>query len=240
MDQVTTVTAHVAESAPPGAGASGTGTEMLAGVRAMAPLIVAYVPFGLVVGAAVSVSADPLAALLATWTIYGGAAHLAVLDVLSDGSGWVVGAVVGLLINARLTAYSASMAPRWRGTSLRLRVAAAIMLTDAPWALARNRAHGYHAFYLGAALTLFACWPALVTVGVLVGDQVSAAPAAQLLPALTLGALVVPQLGERPVAAGVAAAVVASVLTASLDTGLALSIAAATGVITALWTEARS
>lgn len=229
----------VAVAAPTDAGAGAT-TDMLAGARAMAPLIAAYVPFGLVVGAAVSTSADPLAAWLATWTIYGGAAHLAVLDVLSDGSGWGVAAVVGLLVNARLTAYAAAMAPQWRGTSLRLRAAAAVMLTDAPWALARGRSHGHRPFYFGAALTLFACWPVLVSVGVLLGDEVSAAPAAQLLPALTLGSLVVTQLGERPVAAAVAVAAVSAALTASLNTGAALSVAAATGVAAALWTQARS
>ena len=46
------------------------------------------------------------------------------------------------------------------------RIAAALMLTDAPWALARGRATGRRGFYLGAASTLFVCWPILVTAGV--------------------------------------------------------------------------
>jgi predicted branched-subunit amino acid permease len=206
----------------------------------MAPMMVAYVPFGLVVGAAVEASANPLAAWLATWTIYGGAAHLAVLDVLAHGSGWIVAAAVGLLVNARLTAYSAAMAPQWRGTPLRHRWAAALMLTDAPWALARGRTHDQRRFYFGAALTLFVGWPVLVSVGVLVGDELSSSPTAHLLPGLTLGTLVVTQLGDRPVAAAVAVASVSAVLTSSLDAGLAMVVAAVTGVLTALLSEARS
>ena len=90
------------------------GADLRAGARAMAPMLVAYAPFGLLVGAAVAASANPLAAWLATWTIYGGAAHLAVLDVLAHGSGWMAAAAVGLLVNVRLTAYATAMAPEWR------------------------------------------------------------------------------------------------------------------------------
>jgi predicted branched-subunit amino acid permease len=205
----------------------------------MAPMMAAFVPFGLVVGAAVEASADPLAAWLATWTIYGGAAHLAVLDVLAQGSGWVVAGAVGLLVNARLTAYAAAMAPQWRGVSRRRRWAAAIMLTDAPWVLARGRTHDHHDFYLGAALTLFLGWPVLVTAGVLVGDAFSGSPTAELLPGLTLGCLVVTQLSERRVVSAVAAASVSAVLTASLDAGLALAVAAGAGVTAALLTRTR-
>ena len=238
-----TTTAVVADgasgpaTAPASDGASGA---VAAGARAMAPMLVAYVPFGLVVGAAVAASADPLAAWLGTSTIYGGAAHLAVLDVLDAGSGWVAAAAIGLLVNARLAAYAGAMAPHWRGTPLRRRLAAAVMLTDAPWALARPRTRDHNGFYLGAAMTLFLGWPVLVTLGVLVGDQFSSSPTGQLLPALTLGVLVVPQLGERPVRTGVLAASVTAVATASLDAGPALLLAGLAGVLAAHVSEARS
>ncbi len=96
-----------------------------------------------------------MAAWLGTWLIYGGAAQLAVLDVLAHGSGWVAAAVVGLLVNLRLAAYATAMVPEWR---TRLAAASAAgrgsILTDAPWALARARTRGAQSYYLGAALTL--------------------------------------------------------------------------------------
>lgn len=52
---------------------SGSRSDLRAGIRAMAPMMLAFVPFALVVGAAVASSANPWAAWLATWTIYGGA-----------------------------------------------------------------------------------------------------------------------------------------------------------------------
>jgi predicted branched-subunit amino acid permease len=196
----------------------------------MAPMLLAYLPFGLLVGAAVAASDNPVAAYLATWTIYGGAAHLAVLDVVGQGSGWMAAAAVGLLVNVRLSAYATAMAPDWRGASVGRRVAAGAMLTDAPWALARgHRPAGRREFYLGAGGVLFVGWPALVTLGVLAGQWVTALPVAGLLSAMSLGAIVVPQLRERPttVAAGVAA--VTAVLTAGLAAGPALLAAGVTG-----------
>jgi len=203
--------------------------DLRAGARAMAPLTLAYVPFGLVVGATVAASANPLAAWLATWTIYGGAAQLAVLNVLSQGSGWPAAVVVGLLVNARLVAYATAMAGEWRTAGFRQRVAAGLLLTDAPWGLARGRASGPRQFYLGAALTLFGAWPALVTAGVLVGGWVDAVPVTALLPAITLGSVVVRQLRDRPALTAVLAATLCAVLTSSQPAGLSLALAGAVG-----------
>lgn len=143
-------------------------------------------------GGQVAASSDPVAAWLGTWLIYGGAAQLAVLDVLSHGSGRLTATIVGLLVNLRLAAFSTAMVPGWRSASLRRRLAAGLMLTDAPWAVARTRVRGQQAFYLGAAASLFVLWPLLVTVGVLVGGYVDGLAVTSLLVPLTLGALVVP------------------------------------------------
>jgi predicted branched-subunit amino acid permease len=208
---------------------AGAADHVRAGARAMAPLIAAYAPFAFLVGSAVAASDDPLAAWLATWFIYGGAAHIAVLDLLADGSGWVTAAVAGVLVNARLTAYAAAMAPQWRAAPARHRVLAGVMLTDAPWGLARGRRHGEVAYYTGAAVVLFACWPAMVTVGTLVGTPAALAPVTGLLAAATLALVVVPHLAQRPAAAAVAAGSVTAVLTAPLDPALALGAVALTG-----------
>ena len=213
--------------------------DMRDGARAMAPMLVAYVPFGLLVGAAVAASANPPAAWLATFTIYGGAAHLAVLDVLRTGSGWVAAAAVGLLVNARLSAYATAMAPQWRTAPVRRRLLAGLLLTDAPWALTRTRESGQRDFYLGAGVTLFLGWPALVTAGALVGDRIGAVPVTGLLAAMSLGAIVVPQLRQRPVAAAVAVATVTAVVTADLPAGLSLGAAAVLGAGAGVLAEAR-
>ena len=208
-----------------------------AGFRAMTPVVAAYAPFALVVGTSVATSADPWSAWAGTWLVYGGAAQVAVLDVLAHGGGWLPAAAIGLLINVRLAAYAAAMAPAWHAEPARRRVAAAVMLTDAPWALARDRARDDPAYYLGAAVALFLAWPAMVTAGALVGTRIDAGPVAGLLLPLTLGAVVVPQLRRRPAAAAIVAAVVTAALTSAADVGTALLLAAATGTAAGLLAE---
>jgi predicted branched-subunit amino acid permease len=204
----------------------------------MAPMLLAYAPFGLLVGAAVGASANPVAAWLGTFLIYGGAAHLTVLELLRQGSGWAAAATVGLLVNVRLSAYATAMAPQWRSASAGERAVAAVMLTDAPWAISHGR--GSRRFYLGAALTLWVAWPVLVTLGVLVGGRLSAVSVADLLPALTLAVVMVGQLRHRPALAAVAAASGVAVLTRGLPPGLALLLAAAAGSLVGVVTERRS
>lgn len=202
-----------------------------AGARAMAPLIAAYAPFAFLVGTAVAASEDPLAAWLATWFIYGGAAHLAVLELLADGSGWLAAATAGVLVNVRLSAYAAAMAPQWRSAPTSHRVLAALTLTDATWGLTHGRRQGQRAFYAGAAGLLFVSWPALVTIGAVVGTPAHLAPAAGLLAAGALSLLVVPQLRTRPVGAATAAAVVTAVVTLPLDPAIALGAIALAGAV---------
>ena len=195
----------------------------------MAPMLLAYAPFAVVVGTAVAESDNQLAAWLGISTIYGGAAHIAVLDLVSDGASSVSAASVGLLINMRLAAFATSMVPEWRSASRPLRLAAAVMLTDAPWALSRGRSDQRN-FYLGAALTLFLAWPVMVTVGMLLGHWLSALAVTGILPALSLGAVVVPRLRVRPVAFAVTASAITALATAGQPPGSALVICAIVGV----------
>ena len=217
------------EGAVAGAGTrEAAARERREGMRAMAPMLVALVPFAVVVGTAVAQSDHRLAAWLGTSTIYGGAAHLAVLDLVSDGAGWVSAAAVGLLINVRLAAFATSMVPEWRSASLRQRLAAGVMLTDIPWALSRDR-RGQRQFYLGAALTLFLAWPVMVTTGMLLGEWLAELSVTAILPALSLGALVMTRVRARPIAFAVTAAAAAAVATAGQPASVALVICSIVG-----------
>jgi predicted branched-subunit amino acid permease len=204
------------------------------GVGAMLPVVAAYLPLALMVGAAVAASGNPLAAWLSTWTIYGGAAHLVTLDVVAQGSGWVAAAVAGLLLQTRLSAYSTAMTPEWRTAPLAHRLLAGLVLVDAPWALARSRETGRRRFYFGAGLTLFVAWPVMVTIGALSEDVVTGVPVTALVPALAIGCTVIGQIRHRPVLVAAAAAGVAALVTASLSAGVALISAAVAGTVAAV------
>lgn len=208
--------------------------DLLSGARAVLPALVAFAPLALMVGAAVAASDNRLAAWLSTWTIHGGAAQLVTLDVVAHQSGWVAAATAGLLVQARLSAYSTAMVADWRTAPLGQRVLAGVVLSDAPWALARSRSTGVRGFYLGAGLALFLAWPAMVTVGTLVGDVVGEVAAAALLPALVLGCTVVTQLRQRAVLVAASAACLSAALTVATSTGAALLSAAIVGIVAGL------
>jgi predicted branched-subunit amino acid permease len=198
---------------------------------------VAFAPLALMVGAAVDASDNRLAAWLSTWTIHGGAAQLVTLDAVAQQSGWIAAATAGLLVQSRLSAYSAAMVADWRAAPLGLRLLAGVLLSDAPWALARSRSTGRRGVYLGAGATLFLAWPAMVTVGMAVGDVVGGVAALALVPALVLGCTVVTQLRQRPMLVAAIAAGLSAVLTVGASPGVAFVIAAAVGIVAGVVAE---
>jgi predicted branched-subunit amino acid permease len=208
--------------------------DLVAGARAVLPAVLAFAPLALMVGAAVAASDNRLAAWLSTWTIHGGAAQLITLDTVAEQSGWVAAATAGLLVQTRLSAYSTAMVADWRTAPLGHRLLAGLLLSDAPWALAQSRSTGRRGFYLGAGLALFVAWPAMVTVGTAVGDNVDGFAAAALVPALVLGCTVVTQLRQRPVLVAATAAGLSAGITVVAPVGVSLIGAAVVGIVAAL------
>jgi predicted branched-subunit amino acid permease len=113
--------------------------EGWAGVLAMLPMVAGLAPFALVLGSAIANHATPVAGWAGIWPIFSGSAHLIVLQVVDEGGGASLAIASGLLVNARVGVYSASLAARWRGQPTWFRVVAAALLIDPTWALAEER-----------------------------------------------------------------------------------------------------
>jgi predicted branched-subunit amino acid permease len=75
----------------------------------MAPIMVAYSPYALVIASAVAQIDDPIAGWSGSWLIYGGSAHLAALESIAEGA-----FAMALLAHAGLLLYSASISAHWR------------------------------------------------------------------------------------------------------------------------------
>jgi predicted branched-subunit amino acid permease len=207
--------------------------DVRAGFLAMVPFIVGYAPFALVIGAAVAGSTDPLAGWSGSWLIFGGSAHLAVLRSLD--AGLLVAVAGGLLINARLLAYSASLAQHWRSQPRWFRIVAAAMVIDPTWAAAeRHAATGasdlaQRRFFLTAGVVMGAGWSALIAVGAIAGGRLDALRLEVVVP-LCLATLVAPMLRDRGGRAAVIAAASVATLGFRLPAGAVLLIAIAAGV----------
>jgi predicted branched-subunit amino acid permease len=217
--------------------------EFLTGVRDMAPLLVGITPFGLLLGATVAASADPVAAWSGALPIYGGSAHLAVLGSLGHGGGVLVAAAAGVLVNLRVIVYSSSLAPLWAGSRWWARGLAAATVIDPTWVVAEHRATRpgslaqRRAHYAGAATLLTGGWLLLVTAGAVGGVVAGGVAVLGVALPLCLLELVVPHLTSRPGATAVAVAVVVVVATASLPSGIGMLLAMAAAALAGVAAE---
>ncbi len=215
--------------------------EARRGALDMLPMLVGYAPFAVVVGTTIAAQHEPLAAWAGTWAIYGGAAHLAVLSGISAGSGWAVAILAGLLVNARLLVYSASIAAPWREQPRRSKVLAAALLTDAVWAAAtsRNAKPGTDAqrrrYYLGAACTLWTGWLIMVSAAALSGSRLPAGDHLALAPALCLLALIGPTLRTSAGRAAAGGAALVAMIPDRWAGGAGLLVAVAVGTAAGLF-----
>ena len=117
---------------------------MVEGVRAVRRRVVAdgsaislsAAAFAIVYGLAARQTGLSLVETMAMSTlVLGGASQFAALGLIAGGVPWAGIVVLTGLLNARHLLYSASLAPWFAGTSLRLRAAAAHVLTDETYAL---------------------------------------------------------------------------------------------------------
>lgn len=203
------------------------------GALTMLPMLAAYVPFALVVGTTVAAHGPPLAGWAGSWLIFGGSAQLATLRTLV-AAGPVAAVITGLLVNARLLAYSASLARRWGDQPRWFRLAAAAMVIDPTWAVAeRHAGHTGDAgarrrYFLAAGLTLGGGWCLAVGVGVLAGSRIDSLDLRIAVP-LCLLALIGPQLRARGDRLVIAVAALVALLTASWPSGTGLLAAIVAG-----------
>jgi predicted branched-subunit amino acid permease len=215
--------------------------EVVKGASTMLPLLIGYLPFALTIGVAAGRSTDPLAAWAGALLIFGGSAHLSVIELVGNCSGLSCAVGTGLLINSRLTVYSASLLPLWRGAPLRHRLLAAAVVIDPMWLIARRREaqpgtpQERRAFFGGAAVTLAAGWSAMIGAGVLLGSPQDATSFLGICTPLCLSAIVAPHLRTAAGARCACAAAVVAVLTSSWPAGPGLLMAMAAGAAAGSW-----
>lgn len=197
--------------------------ELAAGARAVAPMLIGVIPFGLVAGATpVATDLGGGVAIGLSTIVFAGASQLAAADALADGASVAVVVIAACTINLRLMLYSASLAPHLAEVPLRRRLLMGYLLTDQAYAVSIMRwtneadeaaAGGPAApgldhkvpYYFGAALMLWGNWQVCTIVGVLVGSALPRTLPLDFAVPLVFLVLLVPTITSRPPA--IAAAV---------------------------------
>lgn len=205
------------------------------------PLFLPVIPFGFVLGLAITEGQMPVAiGWLTSPLIFGGAAQLAVVTLAGTASVWAV-IVAGLVINARHVMYSAAMAPTFQRQPRWMQWVGPMFLIDQVFALATLQADRtpaeFRRYYLTAGLFFYLNWQWAVALGMVVGPVVPESWQLGFAPAVMFVGLVLIGINRLPqaVAAFVGGAV--GLATAGLPDRLGILIGALAGVAAATIVE---
>jgi 4-azaleucine resistance transporter AzlC len=213
------------------------------GLRDVAPLLLGVAPFGVVAGiAATNAGLDLAQAVGMSVVVFAGASQLAALELLGADAPVAVVVLTAVVINLRMLMYSASIAPYFRDLAGRWKATLAYVLTDQAYALSVSRYRtgesvDRKAYYLGAAVTLWAVWQATTVAGVVVGTGVPAAWGLDFAVPLVFLALLVPAMEDRPASLAAVVGGVVAVAGTGLPLNLGLLVGATAGIATGMGAE---
>ncbi|MDF1555062.1 MAG: AzlC family ABC transporter permease, partial [Deferrisomatales bacterium] len=218
--------------------------SFLAGARAIAPILLGVVPFGLLVGlTSVAAGFSLVEALASSVFVFAAAAQLAAAELLRLGAPLGVVVLTMLVINLRFTMYSASLAPHFNTLGARWRFLFAYLLTDQAYAVSiihfehSPQTHQKRWFYLGAAVVMWSVYQASTAVGVVVGANVPPGWGLDFAVPLTFLALLGKTIRSRPSLGAALAAGAVSVVGFGLPHNLGLVCAALAGVTAGMAAE---
>lgn len=223
-------------------------TDLTAGVRAIAPILLGVVPFALVAGiTAVDAGISPVQAVGMSVVVFAGAAQLAAIELIGQSAPAAVVVLTAIVINLRFVMYSASIAPYFRRFDAASKWLGAYVLTDQAYAVSLAEYHETSPedrsrkwFYFGAAVTLWVVWLIGTATGALVGATVPEGLSLEFAVPLTFMALLFHAIDDRPtvVAAVVGAGV--AVVAAVLPFNLGLVTAGLVGIVAGVLVEVRA
>ncbi|TXK17092.1 AzlC family ABC transporter permease [Homoserinibacter sp. GY 40078] len=218
-----------------------TRSAVLQGARDSGLVILAYIPFGIALGATLATSGvDPWLVVSSSVLIFAGASQLAGIQLLGAGAGIALVVLTVAVVNARHLLYSASLQPHLAEWPRGLRLLGAFLLADPVYALAAARferpggagsRHEQYGYYFAAGITCLIGWTGLTAAGVFVGSLVPDSVPLGLAVPLTFLLLLLPLVKDS---AGAVAAVVggiAALLASGLPLGLATLVGAAVGLV---------
>ncbi|ANL50275.1 branched-chain amino acid transporter AzlC family protein (plasmid) [Rhizobium phaseoli] len=148
------------------------------GMRAIAPLVAAVIPIGLVFGAvAATKGLSPLETGLMSALVFAGGSQFVAMDIWTHPASWTSLGFAALLVNIRHVLMGASIVTKMQAFSPRARYLSVLFLADEIWAMAEFRAGVAKlkpAWFAGLAAPFYLAWVlsglAGATLGTFLGD----------------------------------------------------------------------
>ncbi len=209
--------------------------DMVSGLRTMAPVLPAAIPFGLVAGiVGANAGLLPVENMVQSVVIFAGAAQIVALQLVAHHAAFIVVVASGIAINLRFAMYSASLAPHFERLSLAERMIAAYLMTDQAYALSVIRFAATEAagkpmserakfrFYMGGAVVMWLVWQASVAAGIVLGARVPASWSLDFAVPLSFLSLLVPGIRDRSTVVAAVTGGVIAVIARGLPLNLGL------------------
>jgi 4-azaleucine resistance transporter AzlC len=217
----------------------------VAGAKAIVPVLLALIPFGVAFGAtAIDNGLSTIEALGMSVFVFAGAAQLAAIPLLSAGASVAIVVLAVLIVNLRLTLYSASLAPHFKRLPVGWKDLLSHLLTDQAYAATITRFDAGETeepdkrwYYLGVALAIWVAFQAATLAGVFLGAWASGGWSLDFVLPLIFIALAVPAIKDGTTTAAAISAGLAAVFAAALPLNLGLITAALVGVLGGLVAE---
>lgn len=213
------------------------------GIADAIPLFLPAIPFGFVIGLAVSEGEMPIAIGWATSLfVFAGAAQLAVVELAGTASVWAV-ILAGLVINTRHVMYSAALAPTFQQQPRWMRWFGPFMLIDQVFALVMLQTHRppneFRRYYLTVGLFFYVNWQWATALGLAVGPVVPDSWRLGFAPPIMFLGIVLASVNKRPQAAAAIVGGLVGLATAGLQDRLGILIGAIAGVAAGAYVEFR-
>lgn len=148
-------------------------SEYLAGLKSIAPVLVAAMPIGLVFGAvAASKGLSPLETVLMSALVFAGGSQFVAMDIWTHPASWTTLGFAALLVNIRHVLLGASLGRKMDAFRPWQKYLGALVMADENWAMAEARARKTRltpAFFAGLSVVFYINWLVCSLAGALLG-----------------------------------------------------------------------
>jgi 4-azaleucine resistance transporter AzlC len=218
-------------------------TDVVEGLRDGLPVLFATSPYGLVMGvAAASAGLTVTQAAGMSALVFAGLSQLAAVDLLAQGASVAVVVATALIINARFTMYSASIAPHLDELGRGWRWLCPFFLIGPIYAVAlvafeAGRPTHYGWYMLGLAVPSWVSWVVGTVVGMVLGASIPGEWQLGFAVPLVFVAIVTQFIDDRGTVAAAVVAGGASVAVLGLPFGTGLVVASVAGILAGVLAE---
>ena len=215
-------------------------TEFIAGAKAITPLVIGIIPFGIIFGTlAQSSGLSFVGAIAMSALVFAGSVQFIVLGLLAVGTSLPIILLTTSIVNLRHLLYALTLVTHVKHLSSIWKLVIGFWLTDEVFAVVINRysqkdnSAYKHWYYLGAALFIYINWQICTVIGSIVGHSIPNAAdwGLDFIMSVTFIGMVIPYLKNKPAIATCIVSGGMALLTQGLPHQLGLIVAAFAGII---------